>query len=63
MFGIWGLMFKLAAIMTFPFAWMKDTVGTPQALLLLAGFLGVGLILTLFIDEKRGHAAARSGVL
>ena len=63
MFGIWGLMFKLAAIMTFPFAWMKDTVGTPQALLLLASFLGVGLILTLFIDEKRGHAAARSGVL
>jgi hypothetical protein len=23
-------MFKLAAIMTFPFAAMKDTVGTPQ---------------------------------
>jgi UMF1 family MFS transporter len=63
MFGIWGLMFKLAAIMTFPFAWMKDTVGTPQALLLLAGFLGIGLVLTLFIDEKRGHAAADSGVL
>lgn len=63
MFGIWGLMFKLAAIMTFPFAYMKDTVGTPQALILLAGFLGVGLILTLFINEKRGHAAAQSGVL
>jgi len=63
MFGIWGLMFKLAAIMTFPFAWMKDTVGTPQALLLLAGFLCVGLILTLFVNEKRGHAAAQSGVL
>ena len=62
-FGIWGLMFKLAAIMTFPFAWMKDTVGTPEALLLLAGFLGVGLVLTLFVNEKRGHAAAESGVL
>ncbi|WP_367873796.1 MFS transporter [Luteolibacter sp. Populi] len=63
MFGIWGLMFKLAAIMTFPFAWMKDEVGTPQALILLAGFLVVGLILTLFINEKRGHAAAQVGPL
>jgi hypothetical protein len=26
--------------------------------LLLAGFIGVGLVLTLFVDEKRGHAAA-----
>lgn len=63
MFGIWGLMIKLAAVMTFPFAWLKDTTGSPQALLLLAGFIAVGLILTLFIDEKRGHAAARDGVL
>lgn len=60
-FGLWGLMFKLAAIMTFPFAWMKDTAGTPAALLVLAGFLIVGAAITLFIDEKRGHAAAREG--
>ena len=57
-FGLWGLMFKLAAIMTFPFAWMKDTVGTPAALLVLAAFLIAGAVITLFIDEKRGHAAA-----
>jgi UMF1 family MFS transporter len=57
-FGLWGLMFKLAAIMTFPFAWIKDTAGTPAALLLLAGFLLAGAILTIFVDEKRGHAAA-----
>jgi UMF1 family MFS transporter len=57
-FGMWGLMFKLAAIMTFPFAWIKDTAGTPAALLLLAGFLIVGAAITLFVDEKRGHAAA-----
>jgi UMF1 family MFS transporter len=57
-FGMWGLTFKLAAIMTFPFAWIKDTAGTPAALLLLAGFLVAGFIITLFIDEKRGHAAA-----
>ena len=35
--------------------------GTPQALLLLAGFMVIGLVLTLFIDEKRGHAAAQEG--
>jgi hypothetical protein len=39
---------------------MKDTVGTPEALLLLAGFMVAGLVLTLFIDEKRGHALPRS---
>jgi len=59
MFGIWGLMIKLAAVMTFPFAWVKDRAGSPLALLLLAGLLAVGLLLTLCIDEKRGHAAAR----
>jgi UMF1 family MFS transporter len=56
-FGMWGLMMKLAAIMTFPFAWVKDTIGTSAALLVLAGFLATGLILTLFIDEKRGLTA------
>lgn len=61
-FGIWGLMIKLAAVMTFPFAWVKDTTGSPQALLLLAGFIAVGLVLTLLIDEKRGHAVAQRGV-
>ena len=58
-FGIWGLMWKLSAIMTFPFAWVKDTMGNAQALLVLAGFLVVGLVLTLMINEKRGHAAAQ----
>lgn len=62
MFGIWGMMFKLAAVMTFPFAWVKDTVGTPEALMLLGGFLGIALLLTLFIDEKRGHRAANGAV-
>jgi MFS transporter, UMF1 family len=52
--------FKLSAIMTFPFAWVKDTLGTAAALLVLAGFLAVGLMLTLRIDERRG-AAARGG--
>jgi UMF1 family MFS transporter len=62
-FGLWGMMFKLAAIMTFPFAFVRDKLGTPQALVLLAGFLAVGLVLTLLVNEKRGHAAAESGIL
>lgn len=56
-FGMWGLMWKLSALMTFPFAWAKDSLGTPQALLVLAGFIAAGLVLTLFIDERRGFAA------
>jgi MFS transporter, UMF1 family len=58
-FGIWGLMWKLSAIMSFPFAWVKDTVGTSEALLVLAGFILAGLLLTLCINERRGHAAAQ----
>jgi len=57
-FGMWGLVWKLSAIMTFPFAWVKDTVGTPQALVLLGGFLVAGLVLVLLVDEKRGAASA-----
>lgn len=59
-FGLWGLMWKLSAIMTFPFAWAKDRLGNTEALLVLAGFLLAGLVLTLFINEKRGHAAAKA---
>jgi len=60
---MWGLVFKLAAIMTFPFAWIKDTRGTPAALLVLTGFLLIGLLLTLFVNEARGRAAAVSGTV
>jgi UMF1 family MFS transporter len=56
-FGIWGLMWKLSAITTFPFAWVKDTMGTAPALLVLASFIFAGLVLTLMIDERRGLAA------
>lgn len=62
-FGIWGLMFKLSAVMTFPFAWVKDTVGTAEALLVLAGFLVIGLVMTLMINENRGFEAARENVV
>lgn len=59
-FGLWGLVFKLAAVMTFPFAYAKDKFGTPAALLVLAGFIAIGLVLTLLVNEKRGHEAANA---
>ena len=57
-FGMWGLVFKLSALMTFPFAWMKDVAGTPSALLVLTGFVLAGFLLTLLVNEQRGRKAA-----
>jgi hypothetical protein len=54
-------MWKRSAIMTFAFAWVQDTMGNSEALLVNAGFLLAGLILTLFINERRGHAVAMEG--
>ncbi len=59
-FGLWGLVFKLAAVFTIPFAVVKDAFGTPASLLVLAGFLLVGLGLTLLVNEKRGRDVAAS---
>ena len=56
-FGIWGLVWKISAITTFPFAWVKDVMGTTEALIVLAAFVTVGLVLSLFINEKRGALA------
>ncbi len=57
-FGLWGLVFKISAVLTFPFAWVKDTIGTGAALLVLTASLGVGFVLTLLVNEPRGRAAA-----
>ncbi len=57
-FGLWGLVFKLAAVLVVPFGYVKDKFGLPSSLVVLAGFVIVGFVLTLFIDEKRGAAAA-----
>lgn len=59
-FGLWGLVFKSAALLTIPFAWVKDEFGTTASLIVLAGFIGIGLGLTLLIDERRGLAAAQA---
>lgn len=59
-FGLWGMTFKLSAIMTFPFAWVRDTMGTPASLLLLAGLVLAGIVLTTMVDETRGRALAEA---
>jgi UMF1 family MFS transporter len=58
-FGLWGLVFKLAAVLTVPFGYAKDAWGTPAALIVLLGFLVIGFVLTLGVNEERGLAAAR----
>ena len=58
-FGLWGMVFKLAAVLTIPFAMARDQWGTPASLLVLAGFLIAGLVVTMFINEERGLEAAR----
>lgn len=57
-FGLWGLVFKLAAVFTIPFAIVKDQMGTPASLLVLAAFIVIGLVLTLLVNEQRGRDAA-----
>jgi len=57
-FGLWGMVFKLAAVLTIPFALAKDKLGTPAALVVLVVFLVIGLVLTLFINERRGGELA-----
>ena len=52
--------FKLAAVGTIPFAIVKDRMGTPASLLVLACFILAGLLLTLLINENRGRQAAQA---
>ncbi len=59
-YGLWGMTMKLSALMTFPFAWVRDSFGTPASLLVLAGFVVAGMVLTFMVDEKRGRIATSS---
>jgi len=59
-FGLWGLVFKFAAVLTIPFGFAKDAWGTTSALWVLFAFLLIGFMLTLFVDERRGLAAAKA---
>jgi UMF1 family MFS transporter len=53
-FGLWGMVFKLAAVLTIPFAIVKDVFGTPAAMAVLTVLLIIGLVLTLLVRERRG---------
>lgn len=59
-FGLWGMVFKLAAVGTVPFAIVKDRIGMHWSLIVLAAFFVMGFILTLFINENRGNKAAET---
>jgi UMF1 family MFS transporter len=53
-FGIWGLVFKLAAVLVLPFGFVKDKLGKPEALLVLTLMVLVGIVVTVFVNEQRG---------
>jgi UMF1 family MFS transporter len=58
-FGLWGLVFKLAAIGTIPFAAARDRFGDPVSFSMLAAFVIIGAIVTLFVRE---HAPSDTAV-
>jgi len=58
LFGIWGMVFKLAAVGTVPFALVKDRIGIDWSLLVLAAFFAAGLALSFLVNEERGIRAA-----
>lgn len=60
-FGIWGMVFKLAAVCTIPFAIVKDKLGTPASLVVLTLFLVAGFVVTLFVNDQRGGKMAVGG--
>ena len=60
-FGIWGLVFKAAAVLVIPFGIVKDQLGMAPSLLVLTGMVVTGLVVTLFVNERRGALAAGTG--
>lgn len=56
-FGLWGLVFKLAAIGTIPFAAARDRFGDPVSFGLLAIFVIIGAIFTILVRE---HSPVKS---
>ena len=59
-FGLWGLAYKLAgAVGVLSFGLVKASLGNLIALILLAGFFAVGIVLVSFVNERAGVRAAR----
>jgi UMF1 family MFS transporter len=59
-FGLWGLVFKLAAIGTIPFAAARDRFGDPVSFSMLAAFVIIGAVVTLFVREHSGNVSTVS---
>lgn len=59
-FGLWGMVYKLAAVVgVLSFGQVKAWIGMPASLGLLLGFFAVGFVLMLRVDEMAGYKAAR----
>lgn len=58
-FGVWGAVYKLATIVgVVAFGAVRNAVGLPISLLVLAAFFAIGLLLLARVDEQAGIAAA-----
>lgn len=59
-FGVWGLVFKLSAVVGVgTFGAVAASWGQPASLFALSAFFIAGALLMLRVDERRGMAAAR----
>lgn len=59
-FGLWGMVYKLAAVVgVSSFSQVKAWIGMPASLGLLLGFFAVGFVLMLRVNEMDGYKAAR----
>ena len=59
-FGLWGMVYKLAAVVgVASFSQAKAWIGMPVSLGLLLGFFAVGFVLMLRVDELAGYREAR----
>jgi UMF1 family MFS transporter len=60
-FGLWGAAYKLATIIgVIAFGQVRNALGLPISLLVLAGFFAAGLLLLGRVDERAGAAAAQA---
>lgn len=59
-FGLWGMVYKLAAVVgVLSFGQVKAFIGMPASLLLLTLFFVLGLVLMQFVNESAGVRAAK----
>ncbi|QKK10179.1 MAG: MFS transporter [Planctomycetota bacterium] len=60
-FGVWGSVYKLSTIVgVLAFGQVRNALGLPASLLILAGCFGAGLVLLRFVDERAGIEAAEA---